>query len=127
MYRTILAIAAINGLIAVVLGAYGAHGLKPELSAKLWSAYGTANQYHFYHSLALLALAAFTAVKAWPKLMWIAWGWQLGILLFSGSIYALALGAPSWVGPITPLGGLTLMLAWGLLIQQAFSNKDVKN
>ncbi|MBB6520433.1 DUF423 domain-containing protein [Pseudoteredinibacter isoporae] len=125
MYRTILAIAAINGLLAAILGAYGAHGLKPELSEKLWSAYSTANQYHFYHTLALLALAAFASVRHWPKLVWVAWGWQLGIVLFSGSIYALALGAPSWVGPITPLGGLTLMSAWALLFQQAFANKDI--
>lgn len=125
MYRKILALAAFNGLLAVVLGAYGAHGLKTELSEKLWSAYSTANQYHFYHALALLGLATLAYKSQWPKLIWVAWGWQLGIVLFSGSIYALALGAPSWMGPVTPIGGLTLMCAWGLLFQQAFSNKDV--
>lgn len=125
MYRKILALSAFNGLLAVVLGAYGAHGLKAELSDTLLSAYRTANQYHFYHALALLALAALAYKSHWPKLAWVAWGWQLGIILFSGSIYALALGAPSWMGPVTPVGGLTLMCAWGLLFQQAFGHKDV--
>lgn len=108
--------AAFNGLVAVILGAFGAHGLKGKIPEVLLSAYQTGVQYHFYHILALLfivVLAVLKPVSRWSQLsgcFFIA-----GIILFSGSLYAIALGAPRWIGPVTPLGGLSFMLGWVML------------
>lgn len=118
MTKSILRTAAISGAIAVALGALGAHALKVRLSPEALSSFETAVRYQFWHSLALLALAALqdklTGVRA------IFYLWSLGILLFSGSIYALVL-APlasanlSFLGPVTPLGGLALITGWVVL------------
>ena len=91
----------------MVLGAFGAHALKTQLSAEALSIWHTAVQYHFWHALALLAVAL-AGSGPWFK----AAGWLFfaGVLLFSGSLYALAFGAP--VGMVTPLGGLALILGW---------------
>ena len=114
-----LLIAATNGLLAVALGAFGAHGLKNKISANLISAYETAVQYHFYHALALLAvgvLLLFIGEKNKLLLQITGSLFITGILFFSGSLYLLALGGPNWLGPITPLGGIMLMAAWLALI-----------
>jgi uncharacterized membrane protein YgdD (TMEM256/DUF423 family) len=115
--KLFLAIASASGLIAVVLGAFGAHGLKGRLDAAMLSAYETAVQYHFYHTLALLGLAVLMQ-RVGEKTLIMASGYLFiaGILLFSGSLYALALGGPRWLGPITPVGGLAFMAAWLLLL-----------
>jgi uncharacterized membrane protein YgdD (TMEM256/DUF423 family) len=94
------------------LGAFGAHGLKARLSADMLAVWHTAVQYHAWHALGLLAigLAGFHLEGHWLK----AAGWLLvaGIGLFSGSLYALALGAPRAFGMVTPIGGLGLILGW---------------
>ena len=91
----------------MVLGAFGAHALKARLSAEALSVWQTAVQYHFWHALALLALAG---SGPWFK----AAGWLLlgGVLIFSGSLYALALGAPRALGMVAPIGGVALILGW---------------
>ena len=93
----------------MVLGAFGAHALTAQLSAEALSIWQTAVQYHFWHALALLAVAL-----AGPGPGFKLAGWLLiaGLLLFSGSLYALALGAPRVVGMVTPLGGVALILGW---------------
>ena len=93
----------------MVLGAFGAHALKERLGADALQLWHTAVQYHFWHVLALLAVAL-AGTGPWFR----AAGWLMiaGILLFSGSLYALALGAPRAVGMVTPLGGLALILGW---------------
>lgn len=113
MTRLFFAFAALSGFIAVGLGAFGAHGLKPKLSPSLMSAFETAVQYQFYHTLALFGLALLME-RLGEKNLLITAGYLFiaGIMLFSGSLYALALGGPRWLGPITPLGGLTFLLAW---------------
>jgi uncharacterized membrane protein YgdD (TMEM256/DUF423 family) len=99
--------------MAVVLGAFGAHALKARLAPELLAVYHTAVQYHFWHALALLGVAL-----AWPHLADHAWlrtaGWLFvaGLLLFCGSLYALALGAPRQLGIVTPFGGVALALGW---------------
>ncbi|HEX6691916.1 MAG TPA: DUF423 domain-containing protein [Burkholderiales bacterium] len=99
--------------MAVVLGAFGAHALKARLAPELLAVYHTAVQYHFWHALALLGVAL-----AWPHLADHAWlraaGWLFvaGLLLFCGSLYALALGAPRQLGVVTPIGGAALILGW---------------
>ncbi|MCW8195662.1 DUF423 domain-containing protein [Proteobacteria bacterium 005FR1] len=114
--KIFFAIASLSGSIAVILGAFGAHGLKTRLDAGMLSAWETAVQYHFYHTLALLGLALLMQ-RLGEKALLVTSGYLFiaGMLLFSGSLYALALGAPRWLGPVTPVGGLAFMAAWLLL------------
>jgi uncharacterized membrane protein YgdD (TMEM256/DUF423 family) len=94
------------------LGAFGAHALRARLSPELLGAWQTAVQYHAWHALGLLlvGLAGFHVEGSWTR----AAGWLLlaGIVLFSGSLYALALGAPRGLGAVTPLGGAMFILGW---------------
>ncbi len=110
------------GGLGVGLGAFGAHALKSRLEdAGMTQTWDTAVKYHLIHAVALLALAAWRnslsgqASVAWAQLAWVARCWVGGIVLFSGSLYALALGAPHWVGAITPLGGLAFIAGWVLV------------
>ncbi|EGG93043.1 hypothetical protein IMCC1989_1796 [gamma proteobacterium IMCC1989] len=117
MAKLFLLFAAINGMIAVVLGAFGAHALKASIGASLLSAYQTGIQYHFIHVLALVGLALFilrlpATVTVPLPLVLAGCLWMAGVILFSGSLYGIAIGAPSWFGPITPLGGLLLIVGW---------------
>jgi uncharacterized membrane protein YgdD (TMEM256/DUF423 family) len=118
--------AGILGLTGVALGAFGAHGLKSLLAtygtAETWH---TAVLYHLIHAVAMLALAAFaqnlTADAQRSKwLTFSARAWLCGVILFSGSLYAIALGAPKWLGAfITPAGGVAFLLGWaGLLCRE---------
>ena len=104
MNRTWLGIAAINGGLAVMAGAFAAHGLKARLSADALAVFETGARYHMYHALAMAAAALVAARSA-------AIAFLAGILLFSGSLYLLALTGLTILGVITPLGGLCLM-AW---------------
>jgi len=112
-------VAGIAGASAVLLGAFGAHALRGTLTAQGSELWHTAVQYHFWHALAL-ALAAFAGAGRLRG--WTVAAFGFGIVLFSGSLYALALGAPRWVGAITPLGGLAFVAGWlalgGLLYQR---------
>nr|WP_317932336.1 DUF423 domain-containing protein [Halioxenophilus sp. WMMB6] len=108
--------ASISGLLAVVLGAFGAHGLKGKIADPLLSAYATGVQYHFYHTLALLFVVVLLLLQGPSRLLGASAGFFIaGIVAFSGSLYLLALGGPKWLGPVTPLGGLCFMVGWVLL------------
>lgn len=112
-----VAIAASQGFLAVALGAFGSHGLKARLSETMLSVWQTAVQYHFYHALALLALALYwhrQPISSWWQVSF--WCFCTGLCLFCGSLYALAVGGPRWLGPVTPLGGLAFLVAWLMLI-----------
>lgn len=100
---------ALFAAVAVGLGAFGAHGLKARLTSEMLGVWQTAVQYHAWHALGLLAVGL-SAPSGWSK----AAGYLLavGIVLFSGSLYALALGAPKALGAVTPLGGLAFILGW---------------
>lgn len=102
-------------LFAVLLGAFGAHGLKSRLSPELMAAYKTGVEYQAYHALGLLLLGIliqqFPAVNGLKYASWLMLG---GIVLFSGSFYALALSGLRPLGMVTPLGGLAFLLAWAL-------------
>lgn len=110
-----------GGLLAmagVILGAFGAHALEPTLAERGTKAvWETAVDYQMWHALGLLFLAFLP--KEFP-LRRIAMLFTGGVLLFSGSLYWLALGGPTWLGPITPLGGLSLILGWATLVVTAF-------
>jgi uncharacterized membrane protein YgdD (TMEM256/DUF423 family) len=101
-------IAAIAGLLAVALGAFGAHGLKDLLAhngtAAIWE---KAVFYHFIHAVMLFLLAE---RKVFPAIVW--WCFLAGIIIFSGSLYLLAVTDLKWLGVITPLGGLSFMVGW---------------
>jgi len=97
------------GASAVMLGAFGAHALRGVLDAQGSELWHTAVSYHFWHALALV-LAAFTTPGRARRVAMAAF--PLGILVFSGSLYALALGAPRWFGAITPLGGVAFIVGW---------------
>lgn len=97
------------GATAVLFGAFGAHALRGVLDAQGVELWHTASQYHFWHALAL-ALAVAVARGRPRRCAVIAFA--LGIVLFSGSLYALALGAPRWSGAITPLGGVAFIVGW---------------
>lgn len=114
--RALLALGALAAVLAVIMGAFGAHALKARLGAELAPIYRTAVDYHFYHALALLA--AGLAAERRPGSRPLCWAGALfgaGIVLFSGSLYALSLGGPTWLGAVTPLGGLAFIGGWALL------------
>jgi uncharacterized membrane protein YgdD (TMEM256/DUF423 family) len=114
-----LAIAAINLAAAVMLGAFGAHGLKARLSVEQLGWWHTATEYFFYHALGLLVIGALIRTIPTLDLRLPAGLLQVGILIFCGSLYAMALGAPRWFGAITPIGGLAFILGWLLLAWSA--------
>ena len=120
MSKLFLLTAAISGFLAVGLGAFGAHGLKARLTADLMAAYQTGVQYHFYHCFALLAagllLMQFPQATSFKVS---GWGFLLGSLIFSGSLYLLAFTGTRWLGAITPFGGSAFLLGWGALAWHA--------
>jgi len=105
------------GATGVALGAFGAHGLKNTLEAAgMTEVWKTASHYQLLHAAALLGLAAWMRAgkdPAGPRATWAVRLWATGTVLFAGSLYALALGGPRWLGPVTPLGGICLILGWG--------------
>jgi uncharacterized membrane protein YgdD (TMEM256/DUF423 family) len=117
------------GLSGVTLGAVGAHALKARLTAAgMYEAWTTAVQYHLVHAVAVLVIALIGATNgntsaSRPRALKTAgWAWILGVVLFSGSLYAMALGGPRWLGPVTPLGGLAFLVGWACLLIPAPSS-----
>ena len=109
-------------LCAVLFGAFGAHALRETLSTndsiQIWE---TAVRYQMWHALALILLSMISEPQSVPKVAGPCF--VVGSLLFSGSLYGLALDGPKWLGPITPLGGLCIMIGWVLLAYSCFKNK----
>lgn len=121
--------AGIMGLTGIALGAMGAHFMRATLTARgMAQAWETGARYHLLHALALLGIAAWlhanTAAGGARLGLWAARCWVAGTLLFSGSLYWLALGGPRWLGPVTPFGGLALMAGWLLVAIAACSNRE---
>jgi len=102
---------ALNGALAVAAGAFGAHALKTRLSPDLQAVFETGARYHFYHSLALFAVAWLASRDA-PGATAAGASFLGGIVLFSGSLYALALTGQRWLGAVTPVGGLAFLAGW---------------
>jgi len=113
--KIVLSVAAISGLLAVALGAFGAHGLKTIISPELLEVYKTGVQYQFYHTFALLAVGILMNFNQSKALKWSATLFMIGIILFSGSLYVLAISGVQAFGMITPFGGITWIAAWILL------------
>lgn len=121
----ILQITGISGALAVGLGAFGAHGLEALLvqNGRL-DTFQTAVNYHFYHTLALLGIGVLASTKPqWKGFSFTAWCMILGIMIFSGSLYVLSLTGITWLGAITPLGGLSFILGWSSLVYLSIKNQ----
>ncbi|TKB49515.1 DUF423 domain-containing protein [Ferrimonas sediminicola] len=115
MKRALMAMATFGGAMATALGAYGAHGLAKVAPPHLVESFNTAVTYQFFHCLLLMAVALWMRSNSSRLLAWGGALVVLGILGFSGSIYALVLLGTKGIGLITPLGGILLILAWLLL------------
>ena len=103
---------ALSAGIAVAAGAFGAHALRSRLDPASLAVFETAARYQMYHALALLAVAWVAARWPGPLPQWAGWLFVLGTVLFSGSLYALALSGTRWLGAITPLGGTAFLAGW---------------
>jgi len=116
MQNNFLLLAAIFGFLGVAFGAFGAHGLRDRLSPEMLSVFEIGVRYQMYHAFALLAVAIAIKQFGRTRLLYIAgWSFLAGILIFSGSLYALALTGTGMFGAITPIGGVGLLIGWACL------------
>lgn len=113
-----LSVAAFSGFLSVALGAFGAHGLKEILDTYGSAIFGTAVQYQMFHTLGLLAIGVLQVSYPQRSFRLCGWCFILGIILFSGSLYIMALSEMSWLGIITPIGGTAFLIGWGALVYQ---------
>lgn len=120
MDKTFTLVGALMGAVGVGLGAFGAHGLRGRLSPDMLAVFETGVRYHMYHALALLAVAALMPRLDGRAIVIAGWSFTVGIVLFSGSLYALAVTGVTTLGAITPLGGVAFILGWVCLAVAAF-------
>lgn len=125
MRKGLLLLAAVSGFLAVALGAFGAHGLKTVAPPELIAVFNLGVQYHFYHTFGLITLAFAGHWLTSRLLDWAAYLFIAGIVLFSGSLYGLALFGTQWLGPITPMGGGCFLLGWLLFAAAVWRHKVV--
>ena len=126
MPAPLLRLIALSGFLSVLLGALGAHALETLLDALHTSrAWQTATHYHLIHSVACLALVPWASAQPSRarRLQRIAALWLIGCLFFAGSLYALSLGGPRFLGPVTPVGGLAFLAGWALLGREAVNRQ----
>ena len=110
-----LVIGAISGCLVVILGAFGAHGLKDILDEYGKSIYEKAVLYHMFHTMAILVLGLIEKIQPEMQLSLAGWAFLIGIILFSGSLYILAVTGFKWMGMITPIGGVMFIIGWVML------------
>lgn len=116
MAKLFITLAALSGMLAVTFGAFGAHALRTRLDEHALGVFQTAVQYHFYHSLALLAVGVIALSQPQTALLRSSgYLFMVGIVVFSGSLYLLSMSGLRWLGAITPLGGLAFIAGWGCL------------
>jgi len=114
--KLFLSLGALTAALGVALGAFGAHALKARLSADMLAVWQTAVQYHLWHALGLVAIGLLAQhLPASVPVRVAGWLMLVGIVLFSGSLYALALSGTRWLGAITPFGGACFILGWLVL------------
>ena len=111
-----LAIGAISGCLAVILGAFGAHGLKDVLDEYGKSIYEKAVLYHMFHTMAILVVGLIEKMQPEMQLSIAGWAFVLGIILFSGSLYILSVTGIKLLGMITPIGGVLFIIGWVILL-----------
>jgi len=121
LQRTCLGIAGLMGATAVAAGAFGAHGLEGKIPQDLFGIFKTAALYHLVHSVTLLAICPLIKQNETDKILAVSFHlFWIGILVFSGSLYTLALSGTRWWGAITPIGGVLLILGWTMLLLSPF-------
>lgn len=124
MSNLFIGLGAVNAFIAVSMGAFAAHKLKATLSAEYIAVIHTAADYQFYHAAGLILIGLIYQQNKSQLNVFSGWLMFIGIILFSGSLYALGLSGAKWLGMITPLGGLCFLIAWLML---AFAQLRPKN
>lgn len=118
--KIFFALGAIFGFLSVAAGAFGAHALSTRLAPDRMVLFELAARYQMYHALALLGVA-FATDRFGSTAPTAGWFFVAGILIFCGTIYALAFGAPRWFGAVTPIGGVCMLIGWALLAWSAKS------
>jgi len=129
MRKTFLRIGSLFALLAVALGAFGAHGLKAILDAEQLNTFEIGVRYQFYHALAIVAVGLLSYFRKVKMLYWAGWLFLIGVVLFSGSLYLLAIKdafelSISWVGPITPIGGTFFIFGWGIFFLSTYQKNE---
>ncbi|AFF24088.1 DUF423 domain-containing protein [Pasteurella multocida] len=122
-----LFIAALSGFFCIAFGAFAAHGLEKILTPKALAWIETGLKYQFFHTVALMVLGTlqlYLKADTDRVINWIGSTWSLGIVLFSGSLYALALGATKSVAWLTPIGGTLFLIGWAMLAYRSYKNKS---
>lgn len=120
--KTLLIMGSVLAGLAVVAGAFGTHGLKSKITPEDIAVFETAVKYQMYHALALLIIGLMgfnfsPIVIKWPAILM-----SVGVLIFSGSLYAIVLGGIRWMGAVTPLGGILLIVSWLLLAYNIYKS-----
>lgn len=110
--RHLLFLGALNGALAVILGAFGAHGLQGRVTPFMLHVWSVASHYHFYHALGLLLVGLLARQLGGKGLVVAGWLMFAGMTVFSGSLYILVLTGDKWLGAVTPIGGVTLIVSW---------------
>ncbi|CAK6479616.1 DUF423 domain-containing protein [Peribacillus castrilensis] len=118
--KLFIILGALNGFIAVALGAFGAHGLEGKIPDKYLETWQTAVQYQMFHAVGLLVLGLLAGKISSPLINWSGWLMLIGIILFSGSLFILSVTQIKVLGAITPLGGVSFLVAWVLMIIAAY-------
>jgi uncharacterized membrane protein YgdD (TMEM256/DUF423 family) len=125
MAKVFITLASLSGMLAVMLGAFGAHALKNRLDDYAMGVFQTAVQYQFYHSLALLAVGVIALSHPQAALLRSSgWLFALGIVVFSGSLYVLSFSGLRWLGAVTPIGGLAFIAGWACLAAASWTLLD---
>jgi uncharacterized membrane protein YgdD (TMEM256/DUF423 family) len=118
--KLFIILGALNGFIAVALGAFGAHGLEGKIPDKYLETWQTAVQYQMFHAVGLLVIGLLAGKISSPLINWSGWLMLIGIILFSGSLFVLSVTQIKVLGAITPLGGVSFLVAWVLMIIAAY-------
>lgn len=115
MERTFAVLGAAFGFLAVAFGAFAAHALQERLEPRYLDIFETGARYQMYHALALVLVALILSIRPGGAAVWAGWAFTLGIVVFSGSLYALSLSGMRGWGAVTPLGGVAFLVGWVLL------------
>ncbi|MEE8116662.1 MAG: DUF423 domain-containing protein [Gemmatimonadales bacterium] len=119
--RLFLVLGSVSALLSVAAGAFGAHALRERVTPDLLVTFETGARYQMYHALALCVVAWVVVRWEVPQAAWAGWFFVAGTVLFSGSLYLLALTGTRWWGAVTPFGGLAFLAGWGLLAWAALA------
>jgi uncharacterized membrane protein YgdD (TMEM256/DUF423 family) len=130
MRKVFLRLGGLMALLAVALGAFGAHALKEVLAPEQLQSFEIGLRYQFYHALATIIVGLILFFRKTPMLLWAGWLFTIGTMLFSGSLYLLSLQdilqlSSAWLGPITPIGGGLLILGWGAFVISSFQENQM--